>query len=55
MPRRVLVAAFLAGELGFGGDEFAAERLGEDGLGEVVGTRSCQFQSILDSIREFQN
>lgn len=27
-----LVAAFLAGQIGFSGDQFAAEGLGEDGL-----------------------
>jgi hypothetical protein len=31
-----VVAVFLAGQLGLGGDEFAAEGFGEDRLGDLI-------------------
>ena len=34
--RGFIGAAFAAGEFGFGGNEFAPEGFGEDGLGEFV-------------------
>ena len=45
-------AAFLAGELGFGGDELATEGFGEDALGELVGAGGGD--SLFDGVGEFE-
>ena len=47
-----VVAVFAAGEFGFGGDEFAAEGFGEDGLGQLVHSSPGLFVAGFDGLGE---
>jgi hypothetical protein len=44
----------LAGQLGLGGDEFAAEGFGEDRLGDLVGAGGGRGQACLDGVGELE-
>jgi hypothetical protein len=45
---------FVAGEFGFGRDQFAAERFGENSLGQFVSTPGGGSDALLDLIGEFK-
>jgi hypothetical protein len=47
---RFEVAVFAAGEFDFGRHQYAAERLGQDRLRQLVGPRSCRCHPLLDGV-----
>ncbi|HLJ15976.1 MAG TPA: hypothetical protein VKV15_15870 [Bryobacteraceae bacterium] len=51
---RFVVATLAAGKFCFGGNELATERLGDDGLGELVGAFRCCLYSLFDFVSEFE-
>jgi len=49
-----VVPPLLASEFGLSGYEFAAERLGEDGLGELVGSLAGGVDTTLNFVSELE-
>ena len=53
--RGLVVAPFTAGEFGLGGDEFASEGAGEDGLRELVNVRLRLKVTCFQRVGDFVN
>lgn len=52
--RGFVAAAFAAGEFGFGGNKFATESFGEDGLCQLFGANRGGGHALFDGISELE-